>query len=781
MDEFGVGTFTDPNGNSIYGIDPELATRLAQIKDVTANAPDQRTAGLAGGLELLPGAMRSAGQAMTQPLPWVQKANEEKMRSDAVPQMSMPEQPATNTDGEGMMSMPEDNEDKLQSAEPPPLERTEEPQPDMADDELMPIAGLDKTSPEFRQKLVEMAKAKGLDPNAIAAVIATESGFKAQAMNPNQANAGLLQFSKKYWPGFAANAGTPDVTWEQMRKMTAEEQLPYVISYFEHANLPPNATPRDYKLATFYPDAMGKDDDHVLFEKDNDAKVPGGFRSSVGYSQNAGLDKNKDGQITVGEVSGTLNRVASRAGRSLGTSSAAPRQATTEMVSTGEEDSAQGPLISPYDQQVLDVANEQNRAIGAVEQQAQAEAARRVEYFKKQQEALAQQRAEKEGRLRSEQQAMKLADDKLRAAFDEPVQKLDPDQYYKRMSTGDRIMSVISVVAGAIGQAFLNAAGIKAGNSGLELLNRELENSIMRQKEEILAGRADRNNRIEHYRQQGFNAQAALKLASAELDTVTSNQLKSEAAKLDGDQETQRWMLQESTRLRDRGQQMTDQVRKEEHANQLLRLEAARTASQLESAAIDNQLKLQKLQPQESVIYRPGDEDTSDQARQRIAREFDSKDDAKSYAEFGFGMAKAKQLDDVTGRLQKLVGLERGTDGKFLPAKDGIPGVGIFDFKRELGDERAREIEKTLTEYRSAFRATFKTEPPPAVEATISDMLRAKFEGDMPGLLERMLAHAKNTADEATAQTLPRVRARWKSDNGFPLRSNTSAPGIRRK
>lgn len=781
VDEFGVGTFTDPNGNSIYGIDPELATRLAQIKDVTTDAPDQRLA-LAGGLELLPGALRGAGQAMTQPLPWVQKANEEKMRSDAVPQMSMPEQ--SSSASTGGMSMPEDNEDQLQSIEPPPQERTEEPQPDMADDELMPIEGLEKTSPEFRTKLVEMAKAKGLDPNAIAAVIATESGFKAHAINPNQANAGLLQFSKKYWPAFAANAGTPDVTWEEMRKMTAEEQLPYVISYFEHANLPANATPRDYKMATFYPAGMGKDDDYVLFEKDNDAKVEGGFRSSVGYAQNAGLDKNKDGQITVGEVSGTLGRVANRVGRTLGGGAAsAPQQPMQGMVSAGDDSGGgQGPLINPYDQQVLDIANQQNQAIGSIEQQAQEETARRAEFFKKQQEALAQQRAEKEGRVRSEQEALKLADDKLRTAFDEPVQKLDPDQYFKKMSTGDRVMSVISVIAGAIGQAFLNAAGIKAGNSGLELLNRELENSIMRQKEEILAGRADRNNRIEHYRQQGFNAQAALKLASAELDTVTSNQLKSEASKLDGDQETQRWMLQESTRLRDRGQQLADQVRKDEHANQVLRLESARTAAQLNSQAIDDQLKLQKLNPPQSPVYRPGDEDTSDEARQLLAKQFDTKQDAKAYKDYGYGMQKAKELEDVTNRLQKLVGLERGTDGKLLPAKDGIPGVGIFDFKRELGEVKAREIKNTLTQFRTQFRAAaLKTEPPPAVEKTINEMLDAKFEGDMVPLLERMWSYSQDTRNEANAQTLPRVRARWKSDNGYPLQSNTNAPGIRRK
>lgn len=84
-------------------------------------------------------------------------------------------------------------------------------------------------------------------------------------------------------PKTAVALGT---TIEQLATMTAEDQLDYVEKYFQ---------PRAHKLdnlgdvymAILWPKAIGKADDFVLFEQPD-----------VTYTQNAGLDANKDGKIT---------------------------------------------------------------------------------------------------------------------------------------------------------------------------------------------------------------------------------------------------------------------------------------------------------------------------------------------------------------------------------------------------------------------------------------------------------------------------------------------------
>jgi len=72
--------------------------------------------------------------------------------------------------------------------------------------------------------------------------------------------------------------------------MTAEAQLDVVQQYFETINKS-LVTINDYALATFSKKNTGKSSGTVIYSK-----------GAESYKKNKGLDTNKDGNITVGEV-----------------------------------------------------------------------------------------------------------------------------------------------------------------------------------------------------------------------------------------------------------------------------------------------------------------------------------------------------------------------------------------------------------------------------------------------------------------------------------------------
>lgn len=96
---------------------------------------------------------------------------------------------------------------------------------------------------------------------------------------------GLIQFMS-----FTAKAlGT---TVDALAKMTAEDQLNYVYKYFLPHKGKLNSL-GDVYLAVLYPKAMRLADKDTVWVKGKDGLL---------YSQNAGLDKNKDGIITRAEI-----------------------------------------------------------------------------------------------------------------------------------------------------------------------------------------------------------------------------------------------------------------------------------------------------------------------------------------------------------------------------------------------------------------------------------------------------------------------------------------------
>jgi hypothetical protein len=144
---------------------------------------------------------------------------------------------------------------------------------------------------DFVNKVKEIAPKVGLDPNWLMAIMYFESGG---TFSPSITNSlgyvGLIQFGEDA----RKNLG---VTKEQLKSMSAVEQLDYVEKYF-------NMYKGKYKsyvdayFAVFFPLAIGKPDDWII--------QGGGLTAKQIYDANPAFANVKDGKLRVWEVKKTM-------------------------------------------------------------------------------------------------------------------------------------------------------------------------------------------------------------------------------------------------------------------------------------------------------------------------------------------------------------------------------------------------------------------------------------------------------------------------------------------
>ena len=152
------------------------------------------------------------------------------------------------------------------------------------------IAYSNRVSAEFIMRLKDITDNIGIDPSWLMACMAFETGRTFSATIKNAAGSGavgLIQFM----PGTAAALGT---STEELLKMSPEAQLNVVWKYFMPWRKRLHSLGDTYG-AIIWPGMIGKSDDEIIFRKD-DALHP------KRYVQNRGLDYNKDGLITRGEI-----------------------------------------------------------------------------------------------------------------------------------------------------------------------------------------------------------------------------------------------------------------------------------------------------------------------------------------------------------------------------------------------------------------------------------------------------------------------------------------------
>lgn len=141
-----------------------------------------------------------------------------------------------------------------------------------------------KVSSVFKDRVWWICDTLGMDPDDLMSCIAWESGetFRANVKNMAGSGAtGLIQFM----PSTAKNLGT---TTTALAKMTPEDQLNYVYKYFRPFAGKLNNL-GDVYMAILWPKGVGQPDHYIVFD------------SGTAYRQNAGLDINKDGDVTRAE------------------------------------------------------------------------------------------------------------------------------------------------------------------------------------------------------------------------------------------------------------------------------------------------------------------------------------------------------------------------------------------------------------------------------------------------------------------------------------------------
>jgi Transglycosylase SLT domain len=149
--------------------------------------------------------------------------------------------------------------------------------------------------PDFNSKLKKIANLLGVKASDLLAIMKQESGVNPHIQNSIGAT-GLIQFM----PDTARRLGT---TTSELAQMDGVQQLDYVYKYFKMTGVG-NGTLGDLYMAVFMPKYIGYDDKHILGQ----SGAPG-FSGKV-YAQNRGLDRDKDGTITIADVKQSVQRFA---------------------------------------------------------------------------------------------------------------------------------------------------------------------------------------------------------------------------------------------------------------------------------------------------------------------------------------------------------------------------------------------------------------------------------------------------------------------------------------
>lgn len=149
---------------------------------------------------------------------------------------------------------------------------------------LILISRVSENRTEFETKVRKIASNLGVDPNFLMIVMYKESLLNHLAVNAKSGATGLIQFM----PTTAKSLGT---TTAALAAMSNIQQLDYVEKYLRPYKSKFSNRLIDLYLAVFYPAAIGKPDTHIIAKQ-----------GTAVYSQNAGLDLNKNGEITVLDI-----------------------------------------------------------------------------------------------------------------------------------------------------------------------------------------------------------------------------------------------------------------------------------------------------------------------------------------------------------------------------------------------------------------------------------------------------------------------------------------------
>ena len=183
---------------------------------------------------------------------------------------------------------------------------------DILKDKTFKLSGRSKDliggNKQFLSGIQKIADKHNIKAAELLGLIASESGFKGDALNETSGAGGLIQFK----PEIAKEFGT---TVDDIRGMSLVDQLPLIDRYLSK-NLPDNATTSQLYGSVFMPSYADKGPDFQLLgsgdQFDDGEKINSTIRAR--YERNSGLDLDDDGFISVGELGSRIKNKMSEFG-----------------------------------------------------------------------------------------------------------------------------------------------------------------------------------------------------------------------------------------------------------------------------------------------------------------------------------------------------------------------------------------------------------------------------------------------------------------------------------
>ncbi|MDX2247610.1 MAG: transglycosylase SLT domain-containing protein [Bacteroidia bacterium] len=153
---------------------------------------------------------------------------------------------------------------------------------------------------KFEEKVVEVAATLDVPPEWLMAVMYSESRLNPSVINRRGSGAtGLIQFMVPTVRELNDRLGT-NYYMSDIRKMEAHDQMELVREYLQtvRERYGEYDSLTDLYLAILYPKALEYGTGYTLYSKPTKM-----------YNQNIGLDENKDGSVTVSDISERMKRL----------------------------------------------------------------------------------------------------------------------------------------------------------------------------------------------------------------------------------------------------------------------------------------------------------------------------------------------------------------------------------------------------------------------------------------------------------------------------------------
>ena len=149
------------------------------------------------------------------------------------------------------------------NASPPVTNQAcEETSPDATATDIYNAYENDGMTQELAEEIVKASEDLNINPAWLANAMHFESGYTFDPSKQNQSSTkatGLIQFTEST----ARELGT---TTEELRKMTAQEQMNYVVKYFNLARIPQMRSQEDVYMAIYFPESVGKGSNFDIYD-----------------------------------------------------------------------------------------------------------------------------------------------------------------------------------------------------------------------------------------------------------------------------------------------------------------------------------------------------------------------------------------------------------------------------------------------------------------------------------------------------------------------------------